>query len=129
MMNENEQLMLGVMRRFTDYMVGVCQMAYLIRQLEIGAWELVEDATELLASQQDNCVTEEDVRQLLRGIALRSVYSEQDRAPLEMLLDELLQQAMTQANRGDHTVCCRGPRLDPGGGPLPPDDRDLNDPW
>lgn len=48
--NENEKLMLGVMRRFSDYMVGVCQMAYLIRQLEIGARELVEDATELLAS-------------------------------------------------------------------------------
>jgi hypothetical protein len=129
MMNAKEQLMQAVMLRFADFMDGVCQMAFAIRHLEASARELVEDATEFLASQQEECVTEEDVRQLLRGIAVRNAPPEHDCAPLEMLLNLLFQQAMTQTSREEHAAHCRGPSLDPGGGPLPPDDRDLDDPW
>ena len=106
------------------------QMAQMRCELDAITVELSEISDSMMAIESIEVLAKEDVCEVVRKILASGTLSEAEQTALESALEKFLRlQAKAQTERCDEHRCRCSPRLDPGGGPLPPDDRDLNDPW
>lgn len=127
-MNEQVNLWVRFILRTVARHEDLKQMAEMGCELGAITVELSEISDIMLAVEAIERLSNEEVCEVIRRILASGILSEAEQTALESALEKFLRlQAQAQTERCVECRCRH--RLDPGGGPLPPDDRDLDDPW